>query len=235
MPYTLTDKQQAQLNDSTAVESLPTDMCGGLVLDGFDQTTIFHEAVGLPVGNDWGEIPSVSERLLRGKLLIEEVCETLTAMGLSLIIKNSAGYTVEVEPTDSVDVVHIEGSRYDPIETADGIADIKVIANGTAVSFGIPQPIVDIEVWASNMSKLDAEGNPIVNRCKYWENEEVASYKETVEETRAYCSFQLRGEECTDVSHLINPAQPVGKVLKPDSYMPANIARLYVENTNGEA
>jgi predicted HAD superfamily Cof-like phosphohydrolase len=184
-----------------ASESLSNDdYMLGRQTSGFNRVDIFHKRMGLTVGDDWSEIPSVSERILRGKLLMEEVFETLKAMGLDLLIDGvpfGQGF-------ENIGVVHVEGSRYDPIETADGLADVKVIANGTAVAFGIPQDSVDFEVWASNMSKLDENGEPIVNQCQ--------------RDCEDWCEIP---------EHLIDPTKPVGKLLKPDSYVPANIAELF--------
>lgn len=49
----------------------------------------------------------------------------------------------------------------DLVEIADALADIIYIAAGTALSYGIPLDKVWEEVHSSNMSKLDADGNPI--------------------------------------------------------------------------
>lgn len=202
------DKHKKQLTQPFARDLLPKAWSGAVQLRGVEQTRVFHETMGMPVGTDWAETPSVSHRLLRGKLLIEEVLETLHAMGLGLV---QNGKTHEFE------VYHIEGSKYCPIETADGLADIKVIANGTAVAFGIPQTIVDLEVWASNMTKLDENGKPIVNQCNYIE-----------EDDEHQCDLE------PELCNLIDESQPIGKVLKPATYVKANIARLFVEHTQGE-
>lgn len=175
------------------------------------RTRWFHDAMGLPNRSNWNYQPTVDERLLRGKLLLEEVLETLTAMGLTLCIDGAMANQAFVEIT----VAHVEGARYDPIETADGLGDIKVICNGTAAQFGIPQEDVDLEIWASNMTKLDADGQPIVNRCKICAPEP--------------CDGNMHSEEM----NLIDPTQPVGKILKPETYVPANIARLFYESTEG--
>ena len=49
----------------------------------------------------------------------------------------------------------------DMVEVADALADMIYIAIGTAVSYGIPIDEIFNEVHASNMSKLDEDGNPI--------------------------------------------------------------------------
>lgn len=190
----LLPEQAAQLTQPKATEHLPEQYQWHIHLDGEHQTRHFHHAMGLTIGVRWDMAPTVSERMLRGQLLIEEVFETLEAMGLHLTIKSQQGYLIEVDEYDDVSVIHVEGSRYCPIETADGLADIKVIVNGTAVSFGIPLMMVDNEVFASNMTKLDKHGKPVVNDGK------------------------------------IDPSKPIGKLLKSEQYVPANIARLYAEH-----
>lgn len=211
--YRLNEKQRAMLDKPLAERALmeligDRDVNTHYVSNGYERTRVFHERVRLPVRTDWTYIPPVSERLLRAKLLLEEVLETFEAMGLELEIDGlrlSKGF-------ETIEIVHVEGSTYDPIEVADGLADIKVIANGTALCFGIPMDDVDFEVWASNMTKVGADGKPIVNRCL----------------VEAYSGHDCEidgGARCK----LLDPAQPIGKILKPESYTPANIARLYAE------
>jgi predicted HAD superfamily Cof-like phosphohydrolase len=72
-------------------------------------------------------------RLSRQALMQEELRELLEAM-------------------ESEDVVAI----------ADGLADLLYVAFGTAVAYGIPMDQVFAEVHSSNMSKLGADGKPII-------------------------------------------------------------------------
>lgn len=164
---------------------------------GFNRVLIFHQVMGLPVAEKLLVSIPVSGRLLRGKLLVEEVLETLHAMGLRL--------------DESLQVVHVEGWVYDPVETLDGLADIKVIVNGTAVAFGLPMEDADDEVFCSNMSKLDESGNPVRNVCQESEP----------------CHLAILNLDC---EHLLDPTKPVGKLLKPAKYVPANITRVIAES-----
>jgi len=50
----------------------------------------------------------------------------------------------------------------DLVDIADAICDLIYVLCGTAVSFGIPLDECFAEVQRSNMSKLDADGKPIV-------------------------------------------------------------------------
>jgi predicted HAD superfamily Cof-like phosphohydrolase len=50
----------------------------------------------------------------------------------------------------------------DPVEIADGLADLLYVVFGTAVVYGIPMDEVFLEVHRSNMSKLGSDGKPLV-------------------------------------------------------------------------
>lgn len=181
--------------------------------NGFDRAGYFHSSFGMQ-RSDSVIMPTVSERLLRGKLLLEETIETLVkGLGLRLQvnvgnIEESLGHTSEagnfIDVSRILELRHIEGDLYDPVETLDGLADVKAIANGTAVAFGLPMDEADYEVFCSNMTKLDESGKPIVNRPD-----------------PAKC---IDPDSCVEASHLLDPSQPVGKVLKSAQYTPANIA-----------
>lgn len=51
----------------------------------------------------------------------------------------------------------------DIVETADALADLVYVINGLAIETGIPFDEVFAEVQASNMSKLDDNGNPVIS------------------------------------------------------------------------
>lgn len=228
MSYQLNLKQLGQLDEPFACDALarvirPVEVNDGWGMNGIEKCEVFHLRVGLPVRRDWGYIPPVEERILRAKLLLEEVVETIAAMGLAITAKDMVGWH-----SDNFGIEHREGVYYDPIEVADGLADVKVIANGTALCFGIPQDEVDYEVWASNMTKVGKDGKPIVNQewaCSYC-NETGTVYIGHEYEPTACESCDGNGFTLTD------PAQPVGKILKPSTYVKANIARLYVQHTS---
>jgi hypothetical protein len=175
---------------------------------GFLRALAFHEAMGLrirPIVGGYVEEPTVEERILRAKLLLEETLETIEkGLGLDII------FLIPNQMTDLYCVTEkdfqFEVARdYDPVETLDGLADIKVIANGTAVQFGLPMEDADREVFESNMSKLDEDGLPNINEC-------------------VMCSLgQPHGR---DICTLIDPTQPVGKVLKGPNFRKPDIEGL---------
>lgn len=79
-------------------------------------------------------------KILRRKLILEEVEETLSAMGF----------------TESGDWSGFE----DIVEIADGIADTIYVLVGTAISYGIPIDRVFREVHSSNMTKTPVKAEP---------------------------------------------------------------------------
>lgn len=124
----------------------------------FQRVEVFHWNMKLPLNFD-PVTPTIEQRLLRGRLMLEEFMEFLEE-GLGLRLCHKAGGRLDSE---ELDVIHCEGDRYDPVMTLDGICDMKVIADGTGVAFGLPVDQADWEVFCSNMSKLDENGNPIIN------------------------------------------------------------------------
>ena len=92
----------------------------------------FHEAFGVPA-YDTPRIPDKARRKLRRKLIREEYRELMRAL-----------------------------RKNDLIGIADGGADLEVVVNGTMLEYGIDLDAVLAEVHRSNMSKLGADGKPIL-------------------------------------------------------------------------
>jgi len=93
----------------------------------------FHETFGISI-SEKPELPVGSVRKLQMDLLKEEYKEYLDA---------------EV----SGDILRI----------ADELADLIYMALGTAIRYGIPMDKVFEAVHKNNMTKLDSDGNPVVN------------------------------------------------------------------------
>jgi predicted HAD superfamily Cof-like phosphohydrolase len=160
----------------------------------------FHLLMGIPIAED-PVIPSVTDRLLRGQLLLEEVIETFTAMGLAIAVDPAGINEDGIVADEALRIEHIEGSRYDVVQTADGLSDINFIVGGTAAQFGIPLHATDFEVYSSNLTKLRPDGTPIINGV-----------------TEGYRQLDMMDAEPGFRSDL-----PIGKVLKPEGFVPANI------------
>lgn len=176
----------AQLTVARADERFQFSFAQGMTT--FQRVEVFHRNMKLPQ-NEFPVTPSISDRLLRGKLMLEEFMEFIEK-GLGLRLCHKAGGRLD---SDELGVIHVEGDRYCPVETLDGICDMKVIADGTGVAFGLPVDQGDWEVFCSNMSKLDDNGDPIIN------------------------------------DGILRPDLPVGKLLKSDNYIPANLTRVIIE------
>jgi predicted HAD superfamily Cof-like phosphohydrolase len=96
-------------------------------------------------------IPDEATRILRVKILLEEVFEYADAMGVGIYNK-STGAAKDNVNDDTVEFV-IKGD-VDLVEVADAIADVDYINNGNAIAMGIDMEPVKVEVQRSNMSKF---------------------------------------------------------------------------------
>jgi NTP pyrophosphatase (non-canonical NTP hydrolase) len=76
------------------------------------------------VSSRFPKMPGEDPRSARAHLMVEELSELLHAM-----------------------------ANFDPVETADGLADLAYVVQGTALTFGIPLPALLREVHRSNMTK----------------------------------------------------------------------------------
>ena len=113
----------------------------------------FHKAFGHPV-ETVPTLGSVELRMLRTKLLIEEVLELATALGLNVVCN----------VIDGVSHVAIEENKNlvpDIVEVADALGDIRYVTDGANLCFGLPAEEILNEIHRSNMSKLGENGKPI--------------------------------------------------------------------------
>lgn len=115
----------------------------------------FHEAFSLPV-RDTPDVGAPEERVLRVRLMLEEVLEFAKAAGISVhapagAMNGMAGVGVYVigEPILAA--------------MAHELADVAYVTHGTAVQLGIPLLAVTQEVHSANMRKLGPDGKPIVD------------------------------------------------------------------------
>lgn len=189
-------------------------------LSGFERAATFHEAFNLPVSGP-GYEPTVEERLLRGRLMLEEVLEHLLAgLGLTLVWQddedpeNEMFVNADDLASGAVKLLleHDGVTPYSPVETLDGLCDVKVIANGTGVAFGLPVEAADAMIFESNMSKLGPDGQPIINGV-------TVGYR---------ADASLSGHEQAEIAEDgFRPDLPMGKVLKPASFVAPDIGSLF--------
>jgi hypothetical protein len=196
----------------------------------------FNRAFGRPFNRSLTHL-SVQERILLGKLLLEETVEYVTK-GLGLKwqagcydVSDEQCYTddsyTELKPgflylSDVDAIVNIfdleadESKEVDPVECADGLGDVNVVIHFCAHWQGFNLDRVTDAINESNMSKLGADGKPIINEC-----------------INAALTHHCPSDSCL----ARDQSKPIGKILKgPNFKEPTeDIKRIiYEENNNAE-
>jgi predicted HAD superfamily Cof-like phosphohydrolase len=125
-------------------------------MDGRDPEALvraFHATYALPVAED---APSVDrDRVhMRMALIGEELAELVEA-----VYGSAAGALID--QAFAAAVAADDGSR-DVVGAADALADLVYVSYGMALECGIPLPEVLAEIQTSNLSKLAADGTPIL-------------------------------------------------------------------------
>lgn len=117
----------------------------------------FHEIFGHPVSYDPKQAPDIKVRVLRVQMLASELVELARAMGVKLKIDTTAA-----GDEDAAVLCADDGTgKYDPIESADALGDLRYIVDGGNLVCGFPGELVLAEIHRSNMSKLGADGLPV--------------------------------------------------------------------------
>lgn len=219
----MTPEQRAKIGQPKAWENRERVMGFPLGATPFQMTGHFHTICGIPTPE--GPImPTVTQREQRLRFILEEFLELVEAMGFQIAVNNDAEVTgefiengaeyvtLDCDGKPAITVRHVEQSRYDVVETADALGDLNVVVNGTGVEFGIPMHFIDYEVYCSNLSKVPPNGEPIRNGITPgyragdpnmidWPREHESGYR---------------------------PDAPIGKILKPESFVPCNIPAVLV-------
>lgn len=160
-----------------------------------EKIALFNRAFNRPV-NSMPIEPTVEERLLLAKLLLEETLETIClGLGLAISYQNPNGTTQVSIDASRFDVTTRIMRDYDPIETADGQADVNVVNHFMAHWLGFNLDALTDHVNNSNMSKL-VDGKPIIN------GEGLAA-------------------PTTGETTLFDPTKPLGKILKGPNFWDA--------------
>lgn len=121
----------------------------GRVSTTFDRVREFHGAFNHPV-NSKPTVPNEFFRKLRVELIAEELKEFAEASGFEFNYKITA--QASISKGDGVNVV----------ETADALADLDYVVQGAMLVWGFPSNELGVEVHKSNMSKLGADGKPVL-------------------------------------------------------------------------
>lgn len=148
---------------------------------------------------------------LRGKLIMEEAFETLTALGLTACIELGDGEFLDIF---GVELRHSGTPNLTLI--ADGIADTHYVLTGTSVACGINEEKVFNEVHRSNMSKC-------------WTSTDVANATrrdaQELHQATVPMEFWYAGQKYVKIGKnkwLVKNQD--GKVVKSPSYSAADIA-----------
>jgi predicted HAD superfamily Cof-like phosphohydrolase len=157
------------------------------------------------------ELPDVKTRILRVKLLLEEVLELTEASGLKII--DSMGFEFNkdlLSKPDGMQIVENSAISPDIVEVADALADISYVNYGAANAYGINLEPIEDEVHSSNMTKL-------------------FTYDEAMRlDPRDFTSKPVRSSgKCILVKN------KDGKVQKSPSYETAKIKSLIDQQSNG--
>ena len=120
----------------------------------------FHQKFGHPVAEAL-TIPSEGIRLLRFRLLVEEVVEFGRAIGIAGLCE-STQEEFEAMVKKLLNQYHINPfAVVNVAEAADALGDIDYVTQGANLVFGFPAEAVVAEIHRANMSKLGADGLPI--------------------------------------------------------------------------
>lgn len=132
------------------------------VLDNYHPTPVkeFHEKFGHPVELA-PAVPPLDTRILRVKLLLEEVLEFALASGVQVTCYLEEFSTVLTD--GGATFILEEGFSDEPnlVEAADALGDIRYVTDGANLVWGFPQEEILYEIHSSNMSKLGEDGKPI--------------------------------------------------------------------------
>jgi predicted HAD superfamily Cof-like phosphohydrolase len=155
-------------------------------------------------------LSDVQTRVLRVKLLLEEVLELAEASGLRVV--DSLGHDINTALLKSGKIEIVESPQLVPSldGIADAIADISYVNYGAANAFGIDIEPIEDEVHASNMTKL-------------FTTEEVDQMDRS--------EFKFKPVRMTGKCFLVKNND--GKVQKSPSYTPADIQKHLDAQLNG--
>lgn len=127
------------------------------------RTLAFHEFYGAPIRSQQPDRTFShmdNQRVaFRTAFILSEVFE-LMFDGLGLFAGMPMPTHAEIMEQCLKDLE--EGSKRDLVKVADALADLNVVVNGFAIELGIDMRLVDQEICASNFTKADENGRPII-------------------------------------------------------------------------
>lgn len=164
---------------AAALMNLPAYAKDALIYDLHpqDRTRAFHRMFDAPIRT---EAPDATfshmddQRIaFRTSFILSEAIEILEkGLGVDVCIgfkSHQANiYKDFVQGSDNAELCNallkaiVASGKRDLVEVVDGLGDLNVVTNGWGVELGVDMKRVDQEVYASNMTKPDEDGNPIV-------------------------------------------------------------------------
>lgn len=121
-----------------------------------EQVVEFHQKYGQPIERT-PKVPADERVQLRLRLIAEEFFELLDSCGLggtrALHAKDLVAQAIHLATADKVDILQV----------VDALADLDYVIEGTRIEFGVDGGPVAAEVHRSNLSKLGADGKPVLN------------------------------------------------------------------------
>lgn len=114
----------------------------------------FHQIFKQPIAESLTNLNHQRE-VLRNGFLIEELCELFEAQGY----EKDRIEAIQAAFEDMCSVP--KENEVDLVAVADALGDLEYFLHGQAIEYGIPLDDVMTEIHASNLSKLDDNGNVI--------------------------------------------------------------------------
>jgi predicted HAD superfamily Cof-like phosphohydrolase len=105
-------------------------------------------------------IPDAKVRILRAKLMLEEVLETVRGLGVEVIAERVASSPADALATVKITAEAIsklsfyDTGEVDLVEVADGCADVAVVTSGTLIACGIKDEQLQYAVDQNNLEKF---------------------------------------------------------------------------------
>lgn len=126
-------------------------------LSNFEKIKEFHATFSRTPDPTSLDLRTPEDRLLRGKLIWEEVLEVFAELGVLIEVQmqpqEDGNVMLEFEP-----ITDESKTEFNPRNLAKELADLKYVTYGTDAAFGIDADRVYAEVHDSNMSKLGPNG-----------------------------------------------------------------------------
>lgn len=104
-------------------------------------------------------VPDEKTRVLRARLMLEEVLETVAALGVTVTLTAPTLDGADLHVPVAMDSLSfLAKGDVDLVEAADGCADVAVVTTGTLIALGIPDVELQEMVDENNLAKFGPGG-----------------------------------------------------------------------------